>query len=734
MLSLSYLLLLGSLLRLVQSIPLEIGLQVEAEASNQRPVSKLQGRFLHITDLHPDPYYEPHTSTAEDSACHWGEGPAGYYGTETSDCDAPFALINETFRWISQHIKDEVDFVVWTGDSSRHDSDEKVPRTTAEVIRTNIYVAAKFAETFGNGLDPANHNHTMMIPVIPTFGNNDFLPHNIFYEGPNKWLKTYVKIWDKFIPEEQRHGFERGGWFYVEAIPNKLAVFSLNTMYFFSHNAAVDGCSIKSEPGFEHMEWLRIQLQAMRDRGMKAILTGHVPPARTESKELWDESCWQKYTLYLQQFRDVVIVGLYGHMNIDHFITQDTKELDLTKLQGQASSGETVRSSMGDELNINSATDYLEELREDWADLPTIPLSSVKRGSTKEISNTEENDNRKTKGKRSRENKQLKKIGGPWGERFQVTIISPSIVPNYFPTLRIFEYNTTGLDVKATWASHTAKEVATLKGGFEWDEDIVRLPDEVDSVSEGLQSTTDDVDAQADNRKKGGKKHKKKKNSKDPNLTIPPPPTKGSPPGPAYSPQTFTLLGYSQYFVNLTSINNDTGHMADLPEGERRVDEDRWRPGKHQGRKPKDNVPHPKKFAFEIEYETFSDKTYKLKDLTVISYLRLAYRMGQYKPAKGDSILSTGIDERFKIRTQDDSDSFEEEGRKNKRGGKDHKKKKKKKKKKQQHENNKVWLAFIERAFVSTRDANAILSINEKAYTFSSDNYTEAAESHDGEL
>jgi hypothetical protein len=33
---------------------------------------------------------------------------------------------------------------------------------------------------------------------------------------------------------------------------------------------AVDGCNAKSEPGYEHMEWLRVQLKILRSRNMKA--------------------------------------------------------------------------------------------------------------------------------------------------------------------------------------------------------------------------------------------------------------------------------------------------------------------------------------------------------------------------------------------------------------------------------------------------------------------------------
>ncbi|OBT49682.1 hypothetical protein VE04_10131, partial [Pseudogymnoascus sp. 24MN13] len=160
--------------------------------------------------------------------------------------------------------------------------DEQIPRTAAEITDANTELADAFREAFAD----------KGVPVVPTLGNNDILPHNILLGGPNKWLQTYGRVWHHFIPEVQRHGFQRGGWFTVEVIPGRLAVVSLNTLYFFERNSGVDGCASKSEPGWEQMEWLGIQLGFMRDRGVKAILMGHVPPARTGGKKLWDESCW----------------------------------------------------------------------------------------------------------------------------------------------------------------------------------------------------------------------------------------------------------------------------------------------------------------------------------------------------------------------------------------------------------------------------------------------------------
>lgn len=625
-----------------------------------------------------------HSSTDEDEACHRGKGPAGTYGAETTDCDTPFALVNATFDWIGANLKDQIDFVVWTGDSARHDSDEEIPRNQAQVLGTNRWIADKFAELFahpdGLGLE---------IPVIPTLGNNDILPHNILLPGPNAWLQQYTHIWRHFIPEEQRHSFEFGGWFFVEAIPNKLAIVSLNTLYFFDRNAGVDGCANPSEPGYKQLEWLRVQLQFMRHRGMKAMLMGHVPPARTDSKMLWDETCWQKYTLWLQQYRDVVTAGLYGHMNIDHFLIQDTHDINLALLDDPTSKMVGTRQAMEDELSVTSAADYLQELRSLWSNL-NPPTTPGKSGNS--------NDD-KTNRKKGRKGKKPR-VKDPWGERYQLTLVGPSIVPNYFPTLRIIEYNISGLEKAPIWADKPKTIMPTHAGETEQKHLDLRSID------------TDDLELDADKKKKG--KKPKKEKPKDPHLIIPDPPAKTSPPGPGYSPQPLSLTGYVQYYANLTYINNLT--LDAVIEDEQTEEESwldwllKWKSGKHGGKKPVLPKPLPREFYFEVEYSTFTDKTYKLKDLTVNNFVDLAYRMGQTAGKKMAGQLDgeeDSDDDEYEVDEEEDSDSDsdsedgEDENVKSaKKGGKGKKDKKKKKKKKKKQ--NKTWLCFLSRAFVGT--------------------------------
>ena len=501
-----------------------------------------------------------------------------------------------------------MDFVIWTGDSARHDNDENIPRNESQVIGQNELLVSKFVEVFGkdNNIDDRDPTNDFVIPIIPNFGNNDILPHNIFRPGPNKWTKKYSSVWNRFIPEEQRHTFERGGWFFVEVIRNKLAVFSLNTLYFFENNAAVDGCDAKSEPGYEHMEWLRVQLELLRQRGMKAIITGHVPPARTDSKQSWDETCWQKYTLWMRRYRDVVVGAVYGHANIDHFLIQDARDLEYDFLtEAETTAGVVLRADKS--VTVQSKSTYLNELREAWSELPTPP-SGLSYVTAKEDENI--NKKKKKSKKQKKREKFLKNIGGPWAERFSLSLVSPSVVPNYFPTLRVFEYNITGIeDLHPSTYSLNSPGVRDPWQRFEIDENLKDWDEtelDVEAVEVNSQDSLEDL--------KKKKKRKGRKNRKPP-FKVPRAPDSTAPPGPAYSPQTFTFLSYAQYYANITYIN-------DLAEFELDTS-DRDLPTK-TARKP-----HLKELKYEIEYHTRDDKIYQMKDLTMRSYLDLAEQMGR---------------------------------------------------------------------------------------------------------
>jgi endopolyphosphatase len=505
-------------------------------------------------------------------------------------------------EWIRDNLKDSVDFVIWTGDSARHDNDEHIPRTEKELIQSNKMMAKKLLDVFSDSSKSgkAHAQAKLRVPIIPTIGNNDIMPHNIFEGGPNRWTRTLDEIWDPFIPEEQRHSFAEGGWFYVEVIPNKLAVFSLNTMYLFKSNSAVDGCRYKSEPGYEHMEWLRVQLQMLRDRNMKAILTGHVPPARTKDKRNWYESCWQKYALWMRQYRDVVVGSMYGHMNVDHFVVQDFGDVRIEndQLPPNVDDGDDIDSE--EHLSIQSKLDYISSLRDLWSKLPAPPP-----GYTPPSLN--ENGDQNVERKKSKKKEYLEAIGGPFAEKYSLSFVPPSMIPLYYPTLRVVEYNISGLEGSKTWAQQTSES----------DEDDLQLDGPVEVLDSADTVTGEDANPS----KKKGKKKKKKKKTR---FKTPKPPPAGSTPGPAYSNQPLSWLSYTQYFANLTEINSKFEALRSRSSGSTHSTGFRQfmlnkRSGVFDDQR--------QLFQFEVEYDTRKDSVYKMKDMTVNSYLDLARRI-----------------------------------------------------------------------------------------------------------
>ena len=564
--------------------------------------------------------------------------------------------------------------MVWTGDSVRHDYDDKIPRTEDEVFGLQRFLTQRFISTFSDNAPHAKPGRNLSIPIIPTVGNNDVMPHNIFKPGPNKWTKGFLDIWSELIPESQRHSFVEGGWFTTEVIPNKLAVISLNTMYFFDSNTAVDGCADKSEPGYEHMDWLRVQLKLLRQRGMKAILIGHVPPARSGDKKNWDETCWQKYSLWLHRYRDVVVGSLYGHMNIDHFMFQDSEEVNIVGLDSPSGS-----SKAPPDFSTESRAGYLASLREQWAELPSPPKDVsddewLSQNSTTDDTSVAQKSKKKMK-------RFLKEIGGHWVERYSVSTVSPSVVPDYFPSMRVIEYNISGLENAPTWADNFSSDNSPFDPHSFADEEF-----DDSSLVESDSNTDTEIN------KKKGKKGKKGK--KRPKFKVPEPPSPASPPGPAYSNQPLTWLGYTQYYANLTRINRDVERLLH-PE----------RKSAHLTNEDTDKAFHDI-FYYEVEYDTKNDKFYKLKDLTVRSYFKLATLIAKDDPQKNRSLFSDNEDAPTP-ETLIDEKSTEDVQSSTKGSLPDLGQSRKQKKIK-----NKLWKMFLHRAFVGFFDIHDLEDID----------------------
>ncbi|KAJ9103657.1 hypothetical protein QFC19_004232 [Naganishia cerealis] len=502
----------------------------------EEPERVLKGRFIHITDFHPDPHYI--TGGTFDSGCHRGsdedtvseslqmssgassailphgnktvadiynkkdqDDVAGKWGSGLSDCDSPMSLVNLTFEWLQKEWANEVDFVVWTGDNARHDIDREIPRTPKEIYDLNRMMAGKMRETFGED-----------VVIIPSIGKQRreetarmaflsiVLPSPqeimIFGPGPNAVTNEFSNIWSDFIPAEEYHVFQRGAYYSSEVIPDRLAVISLNTIYWYDSNKAVDGCRDGSdEPGALEFDWLEVQLDSFRERGMQVWLTGHVPP----HLGLYFDNCYLRYGELALRYQDTIVGHLYGHQNVDHFFFIDVVELESTTGFASKEEKAAIFDKRKSSFGRNGDTALQQALFKDFSEMPKINKMKM--------------------------------------EDYTVINVSPSVIPTYLPGIRVYNYNVTGLKLD--------------KDGFAEGEEKY---DETVASNEGnLPETQGRRTGHRHNSKKKKKKNKdncsKSEHEDQPHCKFRRKERYFSAESPSRANTLFTPLGYTQFYL-----------------------------------------------------------------------------------------------------------------------------------------------------------------------------------------
>lgn len=523
----------------------------------------IHGRFLHITDFHIDHHYQKGSDI--DKVCHGGEGKASKYGDAILGCDSPPILVEETFKWITENLIDKIDFIVYTGDSARHDNDRNYPRTRQHIFNMNKEISDKFVT-----LTSESDGQPLIYPV----SNNDIMPHNLMDTGPSLQTRELFEAWRPFIPQVQMHTYLMGAYYFQEVIPNQLAVLSLNTMYWFDSNPMVDDCDNKGDPGYKLFEWLGYVLKEMRARNMKVWLCGHVPP----NEKNYDTTCLRKYIAWTHEYRDVIVGGLYGHMNLDHFIPLDSVQAykSIQKDFKDEFKQKSVFSVEDEDVHALEDSNLYKALDENFSDKFFRVTGGVPNNKVTYLETLREELYARLKGK---------KKSGEHFERYSIAHVTASIIPTFNPGMRVWEYNITDLEDKLQQVKFEPwdKFFAGVERMIEVQSNYV---DEKDNDEMNWQEM-DDITIE---RKK---KHKKKNRKKKKDHTFPKPMPENLPLGPAYIEQTFTPERYVQYYADLESINK----------------------GK-------------KEFGYEIEYST-DDSLYGLKALTVEEWIKFGRKLGE---------------------------------------------------------------------------------------------------------
>ncbi|GAA5915507.1 hypothetical protein JCM8208_007469 [Rhodotorula glutinis] len=533
----------------------------------------LKGRFIHLTDVHPDPFYRPGSS--EDEACHFvakkkhkhkhgkhasvgkdkgdvrardrparvgqdeddeDEGfedgavglsdkprTAGHWGLPISDCDSPIAHVNATFDWIEQHFKGEVDFVVWTGDNARHDIDSRLPRSLPEIFELNQFLVERVRKTFGKD-----------VPVVASVGNNDVYPHNVMFPGPNKVTSGLLDIWKHIIPEHFLHTFARGGYYSVEAAGGDLLLVSLNTIYFYSRNTVVDGCppfdeDLASSRTFaDAVPPYLATLNSPASPEAAALFAAHVA-AQTTTRDMdpgTEQLLWLEQQLVLARARGMQVI-LTGHVPATEANWYEgcwTRYAELA-LGYQ----DTVVGQLFGHMNVDMFS-FVQEA--DTSSTSAAATSRPRVGTSPAVNDrlVEPFSASIVDGLHALYDSlpALDKLK----ERDYLPVhVNPSVIPTYLPGLRVWEYNT----------SRNARE-QTLE--------LVRAEQEGDGTGSTTAGTTLERLAAA---LTGGtfKPHQERPSDPD---RPPKPPRHSSPHAPARRNTYLSPLAYTQYYLPLSSF------------------------------------------------------------------------------------------------------------------------------------------------------------------------------------
>lgn len=177
--------------------------QLQQQSQFNRQHRQQVSSFVHITDIHIDPYYEAGSLNEchEPLCCRATSGPvalndkrrqAGRWG-DYGNCDVPVRTLRNALERIREQHSD-AEYWLWTGDISPHDIWNISKAESANHVR----LVTKMVRQYSNGL-----------PVFPVIGNHEAHPVNSFSPPEIKgkfsmsWLYDLLADeWSEWLPSD----------------------------------------------------------------------------------------------------------------------------------------------------------------------------------------------------------------------------------------------------------------------------------------------------------------------------------------------------------------------------------------------------------------------------------------------------------------------------------------------------------------------------------------------------
>lgn len=270
-------------------------------------VSSKIGYFWHITDIHYDANYEATADYAqsckrsavdqellvmERPSLPSSGGRLGDYG-----CDSPWTLVQSAVKAMKEKHGDNIEFVLWSGDSVSSDVADMHTRVMAIQNVTNLLI-----QTFSSQF------------VFPVLGHDD--------PGALKnQLIDYTSLghyWRQWLPTDAIQTFNKGGYYTIEQKGNKLRIIALNSNAF----STVERQRNVVNP-IEQLEWLeKILLKSVMNKET-VYLVSHMCPGANERDQdeapTFQDDYSASYLEMIRRFAHIIVGQFCGHLHSDTF-------------------------------------------------------------------------------------------------------------------------------------------------------------------------------------------------------------------------------------------------------------------------------------------------------------------------------------------------------------------------------------------------------------------------------
>ncbi|KAH9491716.1 Acid sphingomyelinase-like phosphodiesterase 3b [Bulinus truncatus] len=231
------------------------------------------GYFWHMTDPHYDHTYDNGKLSCNSNITGKLPGYGDYW------CDSTWRLVTESIQAMAS-IKQNVDFLIWTGDNVAHISDDLLS------LQVNLQVLQNITDAIRISFNE--------IPVYASLGNHDFYPNGQASPSasPGDFYTQMTEMWRDWIINQSNaiDQSTKGGYYAVKVSPK--------------------------------FAWMEDQLLEAKSNGEKVILTGHVPPGLLHIPE-YVEWYWPQFkTRFMSiilNYSDIITALHFGHDHYDSF-------------------------------------------------------------------------------------------------------------------------------------------------------------------------------------------------------------------------------------------------------------------------------------------------------------------------------------------------------------------------------------------------------------------------------